>query len=306
MTDIDVQNFYALWDYAKPAESEQRFQAALHTAMQGELQGAQGHALAELRLVLQTQIARTHSLRKQFDAAHALLDALAPQVAKASALVQMHHAIERGRTFNSSGRKAQALPLFERAWSVGKPTAPGAVVPIGQEALAIDAIHMLAIAQTGEQAIATNRSALAYAQAGREERSRRWVGPLLSNIGSELKALGRWDEARASFEQALAPYEERGVAAQTRVVHWHLGHIHRIQGRLFEALAIQERLAREAQLEERPDAYVHEELMLLHAALGRGGEAAQEARAARQLLKDDAWFAAHEAARWAKIEELAR
>ena len=56
-----------LWDFSKPELSEQRFRAALETA---EFVDA---------LILQTQIARTHGLRKDFAKAQAVLAAIEPQ-----------------------------------------------------------------------------------------------------------------------------------------------------------------------------------------------------------------------------------
>jgi tetratricopeptide (TPR) repeat protein len=301
MPAVDLNTWHALWDYSQPAESEQRFVAAL----QNIPPDMPAEALRELQLILQTQLARTHSLRRQFEQAHALLDAIAPQVAQASTLAKMHHAIERGRTFNSSGKKPQAQALFEQAWSMGKPAAPGAAVPFGQEELAIDALHMIAIAQRGEQALKTNQEALGYVRAAREDRSKRWEGPLLNNMGNELKTLGRLDEALRAFQDAVAPYERRGNPAQTRVVHWHIAHIHRLQGRTDAALAIQQRLAKEAAADGKPDEYVHEELMLLHELRGEPTLAQTHAVQARQLLAVQDWFAKEEAARWQKINALA-
>jgi hypothetical protein len=59
-------DFMALWDYQDPAASALRF----HTL----LPEARAAADLQLELELLTQIARTHSLQRQFAEAHQLLD----------------------------------------------------------------------------------------------------------------------------------------------------------------------------------------------------------------------------------------
>jgi tetratricopeptide (TPR) repeat protein len=217
--------------------------------------------------------------------------------------VRMYQMVERGRVFNAAKQQANALPLFQAAFDLG--TAPGAQAEPGVEALAVDAIHMVAIAQGGEAAIATNRRGLALARASADPGAQRWEGPFLNNIGYELKLLKRYTQALTVFQEAIEPYQRRGVAAQTRVVRWHIAHIHRLEGRLGDALGMQEQLEREADADNKPDAYIYEELMLLHAAQGHEAKANTYARRARERFKGDAGFHSHESARWAEIERRA-
>ena len=98
---MDIDSF---WEYSDPAASEARFRAALAAAEDDE------------RLELLTQIARTFSLRGQFDAAHATLDEVEQQLGGAGVRPQLRYLLERGRTFNSSGAPEQARALFITAW----------------------------------------------------------------------------------------------------------------------------------------------------------------------------------------------
>src|SRR5688572_30750200 len=95
---VQAASIVQLWNFADPAGSERRFRDALA--------GAQG----DLRLELETQIARSYSLRKRFADAHAALDRLEPQLAGAGARPRVRYLLERGRTFNSAGDKAAAGP----------------------------------------------------------------------------------------------------------------------------------------------------------------------------------------------------
>ena len=142
-----------MWDFADPAKSEQRFRDALA--------GAGG----DWRLELETQIARTYSLRSRFADAHRLLDEVEPQLAKAATKPRLRYLLERGRTFNSAGDKAAARPLFLQAWDLGQRA--------DEEDLAIDAAHMVAIVEGGQSALEWNRRALALAERARDPAARR-------------------------------------------------------------------------------------------------------------------------------------
>ena len=126
-----------LWNFNDPALSEQRFQAALATAN------------ADDALILQTQIARSHGLRKNFAQAQRVLREIEPHLATASAEVRVRHALEYGRTLASATHdeasqtetvKAQARAAYERAFTLAKAER--------LDDLAIDALHMLAFVDT--------------------------------------------------------------------------------------------------------------------------------------------------------------
>lgn len=87
-------DFMALWDYQDPAASALRFQQLLAEADNQDLQ---------YELELLTQIARTHSLRRQFAQAHRLLDEIDPRLTEATPRARLRALLERGRTFNSAG-----------------------------------------------------------------------------------------------------------------------------------------------------------------------------------------------------------
>lgn len=232
-----------LWDFADPAKSESRFRDALRTAT------------GDWRLELQTQIARTYSLRSRFADAHRLLDEIEPQLAASGLKPRLRYLLERGRTFNSAGNKAAARPLFLQAWELGSSD--------GEESLAIDAAHMVAIVDGGEKGLDWNRRALAMTEKARDPLARRWKASLLNNIGVELKELGRYDEALAVFQQALAAYQERGEPRTIRIARWMIGNTLRLMGRYDEALAIQRDLERELKAMGEVDPYVDEELQIL-------------------------------------------
>ena len=262
-TTIDVD---ALWNYGDPAASEARFREALV--------GARG----DDALILRTQIARTLGLRKRFEDAERELEAVQAQMAQAGPEVGVRLALERGRWLRSSGRPADSVAWFERAFE----QADAARL----ERLAADALHMVALAvPTLDERMAWNRRTIDYARKASDPKARGWEAPALNNVGSDLREAGRLDESLAAFREALAAYERTGRADGIRFARWQVANVLRLQGRHDEALAQQLALERDAAAAGQPDPYVYDELALLHAAVGQA-DAAERARArARELRR---------------------
>jgi tetratricopeptide (TPR) repeat protein len=248
----------ALWDFGNPALSEQRFRQAL-----AQTQGDEA-------LVLHTQIARTHSLRKDFDAARSVLRQIEPAIGTAGAEARVRYHLEFGRTFASAAHdpksltpegKAEGRHHFEAALCIAR----GARL----DALAIDAIHMFAFIDTAPaEQLKWGQAALEVVLSSTQDSARRWEASVRNNIGVALGQLGRHEEALGQFQQALA-IRERGTNAQaTRVAHWMVARTLRSLQRHDEALAIQLRLEREFDAAGQPDSYVFEELEALYRTTG--------------------------------------
>jgi tetratricopeptide (TPR) repeat protein len=244
----------ALWNFDDPAASEARFRAALADA--------QGDAA----LSLQTQIARTYSLRRRFDEAHALLDSLAPQLAGAGAEPRVRALLERGRTHRSARARDKARPLFEQAAALAQSA--------GLEFLAVDALHMVALVQTDpNEELRWNRAALAAARSARDPQARDWEGSLSNNLGMTLHGLGRHSEAMEAFRAQLAVRERQGRPKELRIARWMIAWTHRALGEHDAALAILHTLARELAATNTRDGYVPEEIGMNLRALGRADAA---------------------------------
>ena len=230
------------WNFADPAASEVAFRKAL----------ASPHDLDD-ELTLQTQIARTYSLRARFDDAHALLDRIEPRLSGAGAEPRVRYLLERGRTFRSAQAPERALPLFVEATDRAQAA--------GLDALEIDAMHMVALVEPGSEAqLDWNRRALALARASSDPLAQRWEASLANNIGWTLAGAGRYDEALASFETALAARERTGKADDIRSARWMIARTLRSMSRHDEALAILRDLEREGEASGDRDGYVFEEI----------------------------------------------
>ena len=243
-----------LWNFNQPAASEQRFRTALVATTGDEA------------LILQTQIARTFGLRGDFAGAQQILDSIEPQVERAGGEARARYALERGRTLASATHppetqteavKAAARAAFLRARDVAQ----------GErlDDLAIDALHMLAFVDTDPaDQLRWGLQALSVMESSSQPAAWQWEGSLRNNVGYALHQKGRYQEALAQFELALAFRERAGDAEPIRVARWMVAWTLRALGRLDEALDMQVRLERECEAAGAPDLYVFEELELLY------------------------------------------
>jgi len=261
---IDVN---ALWDFGKPALSEERFRAALATATGDDA------------LILRTQIARSWGLRRDFDKARAILAEIEPQLDTAGTAVEAHYWLELGRTYSSATHdpasqtedtKARARTAYDNALAVATANK--------LDYLAIDTMHMYAfVDRTPENELQWADRALALVEASTQADAKKWEASLRNNRGYALHQLGRNDEALAEFKLALAARERQGDVRGIRIAHWMIAMTLRHMGRLYAALEIQQRLEREWDADGQPDPYVFEELEKIYRARGDTARADQYA-----------------------------
>lgn len=271
------------WEYSDPAASETRFRALL-----GEVNGDEC-------LEVQTQIARTYSLRRDFAQAHRLLDEVEPQLAAAGAAPRVRYLLERGRTFNSAGEKARAKPLFVEAWEIARAN--------GLDGLAVDAAHMVPIVAGGAEGAEWTRRGVELARGSTDAKARALLPALLNNHAWNLHDEARYDEALPVFREAEVAWLATGRQPQGRIARWSVARCLRSLGRFDEALAIQRALEQEWAAAAAADGYVFEELAELLDATGRPAEAKPYFRRAADELGKDAWFVKNEPARLARLRE---
>ena len=257
------------WDYGKPAASEQRFRIELAKWPENSAQA----------LEVRTQIARALALQRKFDDARAMLDVVEAKLPNASVHLRVRYLLERGRTFNSSGSPARAVPLFTEALELAERD--------HDEFYAVDAAHMLGIAVPPKERLDWNLRALALAEAATEARARDWRASLYHNIGWTYFDDGKPNTALEYWQKALTLRETMGNADRIRVAKWTVARGYRAVGRLDDAEVIQKALVVELDAIGEPDGYVYEELAEI--ALARGDTAAAQPWAAKAhaLLKDD-------------------
>lgn len=209
---------------------------------------------------------------------------------------QVRLLLERGRVFNSSGSEDKAKPLFIKAWELASRE--------GIDGLAVDAVHMIGIVESGDEALRWNQLALDLASSSADPDAQRWKGSLCNNIGWTHHGAGDFDRSLEYFEQALEHRLAQGKADDVRVARWCVARCLRSLDRVEEALAIQRELEKQIADIEKPDGYVYEELAECLHALGRIDEAKPYFRRAHELLSKDPWFVDGEAPRLARLATL--
>ena len=256
-----------LWDFNDPAASEQRFRDALPTATSDDA------------LILQTQIARTWGLRGDFAKAREILRSVEPQLAFASAEARARHALEVGRSYVSATHPAQSVDADAKERARAAFLAAHDLALSGKlDALAIDALHMMAFVDTApEQQMRWDQRALEIATESSQPAARRWEASLRNNIGHALYRQRRYDAALAEFRRAVALRERGGDAEALRIALWTEAWTLRALDRIDEAIAIQTRLEGEYVAAGAPSREVFEDLELLYRANGDSEKAARYA-----------------------------
>jgi tetratricopeptide (TPR) repeat protein len=249
-----------LWDFDDLDASEERFRAQL------ELEPTDAG-----RAEVLTQLARVEGLRSRFGECDALLEQ-ADALGGAEARVFL----ERGRRERSSGHPGAGLRNFERAFEAARAS--------GDDVLAVDAAHMLAIVDDGE---AWTARAVEIASASDDPGVRYWLGPLYNNIGWSRYEAGDAAGALEAFELALVSRERDDPRPYPReIARYAVGKALRAVGRADEAAAALEECVAWAAGAGVEDGWFHEELAEDYAALGRTAEAREQARAALALADD--------------------
>ncbi len=272
MSAVDLA---ALWDFSDPGVSEQRFREALKSAVGDD------------RLIIQTQIARTHMLRKDFAAARDMLRAISPDVAEAGAEAKARYWLELGRSYAShrhdpTTQTPESARLARNAFSTALKISKEAKL----DGLAVDALHMFVFVDTApEDQLKWNQEALAVIAASEQPEAKRWEASISSNTGEALYDLRKYDEALKYFRRALFLREQSEDSQGARDANWHIARVLRVQNHIDDALAIQLRLERESEAAQQPRAYIYEELQLLYQVKGEANRARQYEQRAKALQR---------------------
>ena len=283
-----MEDFDKLWKMSDPAGSEIKFREVLAISEQKD---------TNYLLQLQTQIARTYSLRAMFSEAHYLLDTVEKHLDPSTELAQVRYHLERGRTFNSSGKKAEAKTQFENARTLAE--------KLNEDYYSIDAIHMLAIAAPPLEAIRLNEEGILLAERTENTRARNWLGPFYNNLGWAWFDAGNYENAMSLFLRSLQYRETQKSAYEIQIAKWCVARTLRAMGRIDDALKIQLGLFEESTVNGNPDGYIHEELGELFLLKHDNLKYPFHFEKAYELLADDKLLQVREPARIERIKRLA-
>ena len=284
-----LPDFDSLWDYDKPAETEVRFRELIPQSV------SSGNVAYHAELL--TQVARTLGLQQKFDSAHALLDSIFTVLPQAGNRARVRYLLERGRTFNSSNKQSEAVPLFLEASQLASDS--------GLDFFAVDALHMLGIAAPASERMNWNLKAVALAEKSPDPKANNWLGSLYNNIGWTWFDQKQYDSALAVFEKGLSFRIKQGKAVPIRIARWSIAKTLRYLKKTSSALIMQRDLLAEWLASgDEMDGYVYEELAECLYELKQTEEATKYFASAYELLSKDAWLVRDEPERLARLKKL--
>ena len=289
MTDIKkLPVINDLWDYNDPEKTAKLFMDLLPLAQETN---------ASYHAELLTQIARTHSLQRQFDEAHALLKEVEESLTEKMVVPTIRYHLEKGRTFNSNNEKEAATIEFHKAYDLA--------LQADEDFYTVDAAHMLGISDTPKNKLNWTLNALKIAEKSNDAAARKWRGSLYNNIGWTYHDQGDFEKALSNFEHALSCRTEQNDPHGIFIAKWTIGRTLRSLERLEEAITIQAGLLEEIKNgRAEADGYVYEELGECYLGLDHGELAKPYFKQAYLLLSTDTWLQANESERLNRLKEL--
>ena len=282
-----LPDFDSLWDYDHPSATERKFREILPAAVDSR----DLSYLAELL----TQIARAEGMQRKFEDAQKTLDRVEGALPKVEERVRVRYLLERARVLNLSGKAREARPLFQEAFDLA--------LRLKMDVHAVDAAHLMAIADPPEKRLEWNLKALDLAENSVDEKARNWRGSLYNNIGWTYFELEEHQEALLMFQKALQYWEELGDLPRIRTAKWSVAKVLRFIEHTEEALEMQRGLFEEYQGEGRRNGYVYEEIAECLLVMGQEQEAQGWFAAAYQELSRDPRIA-QEQDRLNRLKEL--
>ena len=284
-----LPDFDSLWDYDHPGAAEKRFRDLLSAALDSR-------DLPYLTQLL-SQIARAEGLQRKFDAAHKTLDGVQKGLDKTDDRTRVRYLLERGRVFNSSGKKDDARPLFLEALDLATKSK--------EDFYAVDAAHMMAIVEPTEKQLQWNLKALDLAENSADEKARKWKGSLYNNIGWTYFEQRQFEESLLMFEKALEFQKQQGDPNKIMIARWCVAKALRMMGHTEEALEMQRDLYEQYQAADKRSGYVYEEIAECLTVMGEEQEAQGWFAAAYEELSKDPRLAT-EQDRLNRLKELGR
>ncbi len=289
MAAANFQEIDRLWDYDKPQVTEMKFRELLPAAEKSENKS--------YYVELLTQLARTQSLQRKFDVAHEILDNARQIISgRNMPVAEIRYLLERGRTFNSANDKEKAIALFKEAYHQA--------LNHNEDFYAIDAAHMLGIAEKPQEQLSWNLKTMDLAENSTDTKAKKWLGSLYNNIGWTYHDLKDYTKALHFFEKTLTwrtdQKDEKGVF----IAKWCIGRVCRSLDRIDDALKIQNELLDEAQKKKLEPGYVFEELAECLLIKNEPNEAKKYFQKAFEILSTDIWLKTNEQERLERLKRL--
>ncbi|MBX3118057.1 MAG: tetratricopeptide repeat protein [Fimbriimonadaceae bacterium] len=290
MSVANLPDLDSLWTFENPKASEQRFRDLI-----AEFEpGMDEPSVSDFVLEAKTQLARSIGLQRRYDEAHKVLDEVEPHATEDRPRLRVRYLLERGRVFNSSGKKQESHSIFMHAWGLASSVS-------GIDGLAVDAAHMLGIVEPGDKGLEWNERALELASKSPDPKAQKWMASLYNNIGWTYFEREEYGLALDSFHKAVPLRREEGNAMKLRHARYAVAKTLRFLGDYTTAL----QMARDLAAEDETDGYAHEEIGENMVALGMSGASKPHFKAAYKILSQDEYIFYNEFERLTHLKQQA-
>jgi tetratricopeptide (TPR) repeat protein len=303
-----IESLHSICDFSNPSGTRSK----LESLKNDKLPRTTNEILESIHI--ETQIARTLGLEKQFDNGLKLLNAqqlilegisVPPIDAIENCLyltAKIRIKLEKGRIFRSSNSMDLAKQEFAECWTLCQEN-NGHCVDL--DYFYADTGHMLAIISNEPlEKSSWFEKTIAVAEASKDGRTRGWLGALYNNHAWDLFDSKEYAKALTCFKKALEARLEPSAHSKLdniEVAKWSVARCLRALGEVQKALIIQLDLIKTRQ----EDGYVWEELAILHELTGNLASSIEAAKKGVELLGKDDWFVENEADRLKVLQDIA-
>ncbi len=295
-TWMNAQDLDLCWRPHDPATSEQILRAKLTEARQPSSKDK------GFLLELLTQIARAEAAQgKLTEARNSLNEAekiLNEPEAAYPARMKIRFLLEEGRFFIHSKTPAQARTRFSQAWALA--------VNAEDDFFTVDIARMMATIEPMKLQIEWIHKAIQIAEQSTQEKARRWLGGLFSDLAWRFFDLRQFDQALEAHKTSRSHFQKHGSEREVFVANWAIGRVLRQLGRVQEALAIQEGLRAQMGAHDLPDGRLFEELAECLFSLKKLEAAQIFFEQAHRELSSDKWIPDRHPLRLKRLKDFGR
>lgn len=293
-TEKNAAYIDSFWNYNKPEESEKKFRELLFSTDIKEL--------PDTHIQVLTQIARAQGLQRKFDDSHSTLDLVSNLITDDTKTALIRYHLERGRAFNSSGKKEKSKSHFLQAYKIA--------LKINADFYAIDAAHMLGIVEDSDKALIWNEIAIHLAEDSKDKRAKKWLGSLYNNTGWTYHDKQEYEKALEFFEKNVEWHKDAQKEKRTEgyfIAKWTVARVMRSLERIQEAYKMQcELLEEKKQNNTDPSGYEFEEIGECLLLMNKKNEAKKYFTEAYAILSQDIWLQANEKPRLERMLSLSK
>ncbi|MGK5086039.1 tetratricopeptide repeat protein [Bdellovibrionota bacterium FG-2] len=247
-------------------------------------------------------IARAEALQGRFSEARSTLEKaekfLEEKGAASLASLKIRWLLESGRLYVLERTPAQGRSFLATAWTLANES--------HEDSLAVEIAQVMAASEPQKSQQEWIVRAISIAENSSAGDTKKWLGSLYATLGWKLYDLRQFEKSIETFEKALRNFMAYGTKRESFVARWSIGKVLRAFGKTEEALAIQQVLLTELNIEGLRDGRLYEELAECLQNLKRTDEAQPYFELAYKELSSDKWIIDNKPLKLKRMKDLGK